>query len=158
MIVLSQRVVVVTDLTLSFFFRFSREYRLFVGAQLVHGDLGAYNILVCPAHLVENRDEGMGEDNNNNNNNSNNNNNNEDAVQAVLIDFCQAVDVRHPDAMNRLVRDLARIRSFFHKQGIKTLGPTMALEFVTAPEPDDDEEEEEEYEKSVGGEPTTESR
>jgi RIO kinase 1 len=101
--------------------------RLFHGARLVHGDLSEYNILACPSRLVENRDEGFGPSDDNN-------------LQAVLIDFGQAVDWRHPSAMELLDRDLAQVREFFIKKGVKTLALNMALEFVTAPEPDHDDE------------------
>lgn len=56
--------------------------------------------------------------------------------QAVLIDFVQSVDVNHPQAAELLERDLEHIRAFFFKKGIKTLGRHMAIEFVTAPDPD----------------------
>lgn len=101
--------------------------RLFHGARLVHGDLSESNILVCHARLVENRDEGFGSSNDN-------------ELQAVLIDFVQAVDWRHPSAMELLDRDLAQVREFFIKKGVKTLAVSMAHEFVTAPEPDQDDE------------------
>lgn len=101
--------------------------RLFHGARLVHGDLSEYNILVCPARLVENRDEGFGPDD-------------DDELQAVLIDFGQAVDWRHPSAMELLERDLSKTRDFFTKKGVKTLALHLSLEFVTAPEPDQEDE------------------
>ena len=56
--------------------------------------------------------------------------------QAVLIDFVQSVDANHPQAAELLERDLEHIRAFFFKKGIKTLGRNMAIEFVTAPDPD----------------------
>jgi serine/threonine-protein kinase RIO1 len=68
--------------------------RLFHGARLVHGDLSECNILVCHARLVKNWDEGFGHSDDN-------------KLQAVLIDFGQAVDWRHPSAMELLDRDLA---------------------------------------------------
>jgi serine/threonine-protein kinase RIO1 len=82
----------------------------------VHGDLSEYNILVAPAFQVDNPISSA-----------------EDAVndlQAVLIDFGQSVDLRHPEAMNLLRRDLGRVRAFFSKQGVKTLGLEDAVEFV----------------------------
>ena len=95
---------------------------MFHGAQLVHGDLSEYNILVCPARLVENRDQGFRPSHGN-------------ELQCVLIDFGQAVDWRHPLAMELLDRDLAQVRDFFAKKCVKTLSVNMAHEFVTAPEP-----------------------
>ena len=99
-------------------------YRLFHGARLVHGDLSENNILVCPARLVENRDEGCEDDD----------------FQAVLIDFGQAVDWRHPSAMDLLDRDLAKVREFFLRMGVKTLALNMAVDFVIAPEPDQEDD------------------
>ena len=101
--------------------------RLYHGARLIHGDLSEYNILVCPARLVENRDEGFGPDD-------------DDELQAVLIDFGQAVDWRHPTAMQLLERDLTKVREFFIKKGVKTLALNLGIEFVTAPEPDQEDE------------------
>lgn len=77
---------------------------------------------MCPARLVENRDENLGPSNG-------------DELQCVLIDFGQAVDWRHPSAMELLDRDLAQVRDFFAKKCVKTLSVNMAHEFVTAPEP-----------------------
>jgi serine/threonine-protein kinase RIO1 len=89
---------------------------LYVGARLVHGDLSEYNILVAPAFQVENQISSV-EDTSND-------------LQAVLIDFGQAVDLRHPESMNLLRRDLERVRVFFNKEGVKTLGTEDAVEFV----------------------------
>lgn len=77
--------------------------------------------MVVPAYLVENRHQDI--------------ENAQDEVQAVLIDFGQAVDVMHPDAVILLQRDLERIRSFFARQGVKALCAEAALAFVV-----DDEE------------------
>lgn len=94
--------------------------RLYVHARLVHGDLSEFHILVCAAHLVDNSITSPSEDN---------------AVQAVLIDFGFAVDTRHPSAKDLLKKDITKIRDFFAKQGTKTLGIQMAVEFVMSPEP-----------------------
>jgi RIO-like serine/threonine protein kinase len=51
-------------------------------------------------------------------------------LQAVLIDFGQAVDTRHPESSSLLFRDLTRIRTFFVKQGVKTLNIDAATQFV----------------------------
>eukprot|EP00535_Pseudo-nitzschia_heimii_P000577 CAMPEP_0197176780 /NCGR_PEP_ID=MMETSP1423-20130617/2589_1 /TAXON_ID=476441 /ORGANISM="Pseudo-nitzschia heimii, Strain UNC1101" /LENGTH=761 /DNA_ID=CAMNT_0042626201 /DNA_START=55 /DNA_END=2337 /DNA_ORIENTATION=- len=90
--------------------------RLFQDARLVHGDLSEYNILIAPNSQVDNKSENI---------------DSEDALQTVLIDFGQAVEVRHPKAEELLRRDLARVRDFFKKQGVKlTLSLEDALEFV----------------------------
>ena len=94
------------------------EHRLFVGARLVHGDLSEYNILVAPSFQVENAISSV-EDK-------------EMDLQVVLIDFGQAVEIRHPEAQSFLERDLARVRTFFDKQGTKTLTMQESLEFVTS--------------------------
>jgi serine/threonine-protein kinase RIO1 len=44
-------------------------------------------------------------------------------LQAVLIDFGQAVDTRHPEATVLLERDLDRILTFFVLKGIDV--PTL---------------------------------
>jgi serine/threonine-protein kinase RIO1 len=83
---------------------------------LIHGDLSEYNILVVPACQVENTISSI-EDSSN-------------ELQAVLIDFGQAVDLRHPEANSLLHRDLSRMRTFFVNQGVKTLDVSEAMEFV----------------------------
>jgi RIO kinase 1 len=91
---------------------------LYLKARLVHGDLSEYNILVAPAFLVENKAESI--------------ENEMEEVQAVLIDFGQAVDVRHPESANLLHRDLDRIESFFQRQGVETLGLEKLTLLVTS--------------------------
>lgn len=89
--------------------------RLYRDARLVHGDLSEYNILIAPVSQVDhpiNSEEGD--------------------LQTVLIDFGQAVDTRHPEAMEWLERDLLRVKEFFTKQGVPTLGIEEAKEFVSA--------------------------
>jgi RIO kinase 1 len=90
--------------------------KLYRCAGLVHADLSEWNVLVVPAFLSENVSPGV-------------ENVNED-LQAVLIDFGQAVDTRHPDAVILLQHDLDRIKSFFSKQGVKTMGSDEALAYV----------------------------
>lgn len=101
----------------------------------MHGDLSEYNILVAPSFQVENLIAST-EDTDHD-------------LQAVFIDFGQAVDVRHPEAESWLRRDLERVRSFFVKQGVQTLAMEDALEFVKEedqqqqqPQPDADGEQE----------------
>ena len=83
---------------------------------MVHGDLSEYNILVAPVFQVDNPISSVEDVAND--------------LQAVLIDFGQAVDRRHPEAMFFLRRDLDRVRSFFMKKGVKTLDLEEATEFV----------------------------
>ena len=77
--------------------------RLYNQARLVHADLSEYNIMVVPTDLVENKNDQLKSG---------------ETVQAVLIDFGQAVDRRHPDAHALLLRDISRVCNFFRRQGI----------------------------------------
>lgn len=82
----------------------------------MHGDLSEYNILIAPAfqvdHVIKTAEASIND------------------LQTVLIDFGQAVDLRHPQAMELLRRDLDRVRTFFEKQGVKTLKLEDAVEFI----------------------------
>eukprot|EP00934_Nitzschia_sp_Nitz4_P001732 Nitzschia sp. Nitz4//scaffold30_size153850//41876//44817//NITZ4_002768-RA/size153850-augustus-gene-0.51-mRNA-1//1//CDS//3329547232//1732//frame0 len=105
--------------------------RLFVEGRLVHGDLSEYNILVAPTFQVDNKISSV-----------------EDTVndlQAVLIDFGQAVDIQHPEAMHWLRRDLERVRAFFTRTGVKTLTQADSMEFVTGSNNAEDGEDVEEF-------------
>ncbi|CAJ1966344.1 unnamed protein product [Cylindrotheca closterium] len=54
------------------------------------------------------------------------------ALQIALIDFGQAVDIRHPQAEELLERDLLRVKQFFVKMGIaNTLSKEAAMAYVT---------------------------
>ena len=87
--------------------------RLYHMARLVHGDLSEYNILVCPSRLLENYKAESEECD----------------VRVCLIDFGQAVDVRHPSAMELLRRDILRTKEFFDKM-IKIKAPNnMTMEY-----------------------------
>jgi RIO kinase 1 len=101
--------------------------RLYVGARLIHGDLSEYNILVAPAFQVDNPICSVEDASN--------------ELHAVLIDFGQAVDIRHPEAPSLLFRDLTRIRTFFVKQGVKTLNIDEATQFVVDKDDFSDEED-----------------
>jgi len=72
--------------------------------------------MVVPAFLVDNRAADI--------------ENEKEEVQAVLIDFGQAVDPRHPEADTFLKRDLDRVLAFFQRQGIKTTSVEDAMTFV----------------------------
>jgi len=97
--------------------------RLYHCARLIHADLSEYNLLVCPSwqtsqgHFIE----------------PNRRTANDETLQVVLIDFGQAVEIGHPSAVEWLQRDLATMRDFFVRQGIKTLSNETAEEFVTDP-------------------------
>jgi serine/threonine-protein kinase RIO1 len=99
---------------------------LYQHARLVHGDLSEYNILVAPAGFVKNR---LVAD--------------EQEIQAVLIDFGQSVDVRHPESESLLERDIDRVHSFFRRQGVATMSSPEAFDFVVIPPADTDDIEEE---------------
>jgi RIO1 family len=91
-------------------------YRLYGRGRLVHGDLSEYNILVAPAYLVQNVSSAV--------------ENVKNESQAVLIDFGQAVDEKHPEADQYLRRDLERVRLFFAKQGVQVMSAEDALKSV----------------------------
>ncbi|GKY93575.1 hypothetical protein MPSEU_000324900 [Mayamaea pseudoterrestris] len=98
--------------------------KLYVNAKLIHADLSEYNIMVVPAYLVENMDESI-----------------EDPLQdlqAVLIDFGQAVDRNHPEANWLLERDLDRVDTFFATQGVEVMEKDVAFAFVTTIEASQD--------------------
>lgn len=57
-------------------------------------------------------------------------NNEDDSLQIALIDFGQAVDLRHPEADQLLRRDLLRVKQFFEKMGITTISLEAAIHFV----------------------------
>jgi len=91
---------------------------LFQNARLVHGDLSEYNILIAPNFQVDNKSKNISSDQD---------------LQTVLIDFGQAVEVRHPNAEELLRRDLSRVREFFVKRGVSTaMSVDDALTFVAA--------------------------
>ena len=61
-------------------------------ANLVHGDLSEYNIMVKPG------------------------------IDIAIIDVSQAVDIKHPNAFNLLVRDVNNINRFFREEaGLKSI-------------------------------------
>ena len=91
-------------------------------ARLVHGDLSEYNILVCPSRLLENYKAESEECD----------------VRVCLIDFGQAVDVRHPSAMELLRRDILRTKEFFDKMGAKSMTVEDAEKHVLASWEDED--------------------
>ncbi|KAL9191385.1 hypothetical protein ACHAXT_001091 [Thalassiosira profunda] len=106
--------------------------RLYHCARLVHADLSEYNLLVVP-HWQVSRGQMTSPATRTDD---------DEALQVVLIDFGQAVEVNHPSAATWLGRDLSTVRNFFVKQGIKTLSVEAAEKFVTEPfeEPSDAEE------------------
>ena len=100
---------------------------LYQKARLVHGDLSEYNILAVPAFLVENQ---MVIDVTT-------------EIQAVLIDFGQAVDVQHPEAEALLRRDLDRVHAYFTRQGVTTaMSVKQAYHFCVLPDQTERQEEE----------------
>ena len=102
--------------------------RLYVCAQLVHGDLSEYNIMLVPSSQIRGQvsseaDEDL-----------------DDAARAmpvrtnriVLIDFAQAVQKSHPEGDALLRRDLNRVNVFFSKY-INTLTDDEAMDLVKGP-------------------------
>jgi len=118
--------------------------RLYHCARLVHGDLSEYNILVCPMMQVENALDKSEEA--------------KDVLQIVLIDFGQAVEIRHPSAHSLLLHDLEHVQIFFKKQGIMTVTLEDCEQFIlkefdaTVDDDNDDCEEKEEDLHSTGTE------
>lgn len=94
--------------------------KLYTDAKLVHGDLSEYNIMVCPSKYVSDNTSNVV---------TNDKDGEEDSLRIALIDFGQAVDLRHPDATTLLERDLSRVKHFFDRMGITTLSITAAMKY-----------------------------
>lgn len=54
----------------------------------------------------------------------------DDSLQIVLIDFGQAVDLRHPEADQLLQRDVSRVKHFYDRMGITTISVEAAMAYV----------------------------
>lgn len=74
---------------------------LYRKAKLVHADLSEYNIFKNPKGEI------------------------------MLLDFGSAVDVRHPNSKQFLMRDLQNVNRFFIKRGIDVIDTTRLLEKIT---------------------------
>jgi RIO kinase 1 len=48
----------------------------------------------------------------------------------MLFDFGSAVDIKHPNSKQFLVRDLMNVNKFFEKRGIQVLDIPLALEKI----------------------------
>lgn len=84
----------------------------------MHSDLSEYNILLVPSQFVDRHVPIMLSSS--------------EQLQAVLIDFGQAVDTRHPSALFFLERDLEHILSFFARKGVDTMSKEEALALILA--------------------------
>lgn len=93
--------------------------RLYHGARLVHGDLSEYNVLVAPAAFLGNEGSESAEDEVGRD------------LRAILIDFGQAVDIRHPDATTLLQRDVGAIQGFFRRVGLTSSEMEGALKSLS---------------------------
>lgn len=95
-------------------------YRMFHSAELVHGNMNEYNILVVPKYFFGDIPSDISSSKE------------LDEQQIVLVDFSQTVDRRHPDAIDLMRRDLGAIRHFFVKQGVRTPTVEDTLQFIIA--------------------------
>jgi serine/threonine-protein kinase RIO1 len=109
--------------------------KLYHCAKLIHADLSEYNILVSPMSQVENALDNSTEA--------------KDSLQIVLIDFGQAVEIRHPSAGELLLRDLKMVKAFFDKQDVTTLSVEESERFVLK-EVDNSMEESKMSEENLG--------
>jgi RIO kinase 1 len=49
----------------------------------------------------------------------------------VLFDFGSAVDIKHPNSKQFLIRDVVNVNRFFAKRGIEILDTAHAVEKIT---------------------------
>mmetsp|Transcript_23600 Transcript_23600/g.53578 ORF Transcript_23600/g.53578 Transcript_23600/m.53578 type:complete len:740 (+) Transcript_23600:248-2467(+) len=94
--------------------------RLYHCARLVHADLSEYNILVCPTYQTAKGEPKPISDRTDD----------DEALQTVIIDFGQAVEVNHSQADAWLRRDIETIHKFFTKKGIKVFASEEAEEYI----------------------------
>jgi len=112
--------------------------RMWWCAQLVHGDLSEYNLLLCDSKKI--RDQVRSEIDTNI----------EDDTsmevgkrRIVIIDFAQAVQREHPKARDLLERDVARVGDFFG-QFVETPEASALMTIVLEREEGEEEEDEDE--------------
>lgn len=112
----------VNELLLHFIFVFSDTlvHRLYHCARLVHADLSEYNVLVCPAYQTAKGELKPTFERSDN----------DEALQAVLIDLGQAVEINHSQAGAWLKRDIETLHKFFTKKGTKVLSSEEAEEYI----------------------------
>jgi RIO kinase 2 len=75
--------------------------KAYLEAEVIHGDLSEYNIIVKPDRHV------------------------------LLIDWPQYVSKKHPNAEQLLTRDVVNILQYFSRKRLLKLGPEEALNYVT---------------------------
>jgi serine/threonine-protein kinase RIO1 len=54
-----------------------------------------------------------------------------DELHIVFIDFGQAVDHKHPGALDLLNRDIERVNKFFATQGVEVIADNELMHMIT---------------------------
>ncbi|GMH89103.1 hypothetical protein TrVE_jg11706 [Triparma verrucosa] len=102
--------------------------RLYICAQLIHGDLSEYNIMLVPSEQIRQQvssveDQDLDDPSKRLPVKTN---------RIVLIDFAQAVQKSHPEGEKLLLRDVNRVNKFFSKY-ITTLSDEDITSFIKGP-------------------------